>query len=115
MKDALPEKVNEIECGIINLNTSDQEGSHWTAYYKNKHEKYYYDSYGDANPPKQLVLYLGPKNLIYNRRRYQNYDNPNICCHLCLIVLNKLSKGKTYEEVLQKIEKVDVLKELSEN
>jgi hypothetical protein len=35
MKDVLPQKVKSIECGIINLEESDEEGSHWTAYNKN--------------------------------------------------------------------------------
>jgi hypothetical protein len=71
MKDDLPQKVNKIECGVINLNNSDQEGSHWTAYYKNSDKKYYFDSYGIAPPPKQLVTYLGSENLIYNRKDFK--------------------------------------------
>jgi hypothetical protein len=35
MKDKLPQKINEVECGIINLELSDKNGSLWTAYYKN--------------------------------------------------------------------------------
>ena len=29
MRDTLPEKPNIQECGIVNLNTSDEQGSHW--------------------------------------------------------------------------------------
>ena len=57
MKDELPQKINKIECGIINLEDTYQEGNHWTAYYKNKDKKYYFDSCGDAPPPKELVRY----------------------------------------------------------
>lgn len=39
MKDELPKKFNKIECGIINLENSDKERSHWTAYYKNNDKK----------------------------------------------------------------------------
>ena len=105
MKDELPQKINTIECGIINLENFGQEGSHWTAYYKNNNKKYYFDSYGEAPPPKQLVRYLGSKNLIYNRR-FQGYYDPPICGHLCFIVLKELSKGRDYNNVLQKIEGV---------
>ena len=76
-------------------------GSHWVAYYKNSNKKYYFDSYGDACPPKELVRYLGSKNLVYNKSRLQNYDDPPICGHLCLIVLEKLSKGIDYVEILK--------------
>ena len=84
MKDELPKKVHKVQCGIINLEDSSKEGSHWTTYFKNN-DKYYFDSYGNAPPPKSLVKYLGPKNLVYNEERYQNYDDPPICGHLCLI------------------------------
>lgn len=29
MKDELPSNVHKVECGIINLEDSDEEGSHW--------------------------------------------------------------------------------------
>ena len=31
MRDTLPNKPRKNECGIMNLNTSHQDGSHWTA------------------------------------------------------------------------------------
>jgi hypothetical protein len=62
MKDELLQKINKVDCGIINLENSNEEGSHWTAY-KNNDKKYYFDSYGNAPPPKELVKYLAPKIL----------------------------------------------------
>ena len=94
MKDELPPKANKVECGIINLENSDKEGSHWAAYYKNGDKKYYFNSYGNAPPPKELVKYLGPENLVYNSERFQNYDDPPICGHLGLTMLKKLSSGE---------------------
>ena len=99
MKDELPQKINKVECDIINLEDSDEDGSHWTAYYKNNGKKYYFDSYGCARPRNQLVKYLGSENLFYNENRVQNYNDPPFCGHLCLIVLKKLSEGKSYEKV----------------
>ena len=106
MKDELPKTINTIECGVINLENSDQDGTHLTAYYydsKNR-KNYYFDSNGNAPPPKELVKYLGSKNLIYNRKRFQNYEDPSICGHLCLNVLKQLSVGKNYKDALWKIE-----------
>ena len=34
MRDTLPEKPTRQECGIVNLNTSDEQGSHWVCYSK---------------------------------------------------------------------------------
>jgi hypothetical protein len=107
MKDELPQKIKKIECGIINLEDSDEIGSHWVAYYKND-KKYYFDSYGDTYPPKELVKYLGPENLNYNGERIQNYYDPPICGHLCLIVLKKLLKGENYEEILENLKKTSL-------
>jgi hypothetical protein len=91
MKDELPQKVNKTECGI-NSEESDEEGSHWTAYYKNSNKKYYYDSYGNIFPPKTLVKYLGSEILVYNEDMIQNFDDPPIWGHLCLIVFGKIIK-----------------------
>lgn len=90
MRDELPSKPYKNECGILNLNTSNQNGSHWVAWYKNDNFKFYFDSYGDANPPKELVKYLGEDNLCYNDRRYQDYNDPPICGHLCLEFLKNI-------------------------
>jgi hypothetical protein len=94
MKDELPQKINKIE-------NANQSGSHWVAYYKNNDEKCYFDSYGNVPPPKELVKYLGPENLFYNSKRFQNYNDLPICGHLCLIVLEKLSKNESYEYILR--------------
>jgi hypothetical protein len=101
MKDKLPQKINKVECGIINLENYDQDGSHWTAYYKDNSKKYYFDSYGWARPPKELIKYLGSENLYYNEDHIQNYNSPPFCGHLCLIILKKLSEDDDYETALK--------------
>jgi hypothetical protein len=105
MRDELPKTPNVRECGVINLGDSSTIGSHWTAYYKNKYEKYYFDSYGDAKPPKELIEYLGGKNLYYNSDRIQNHDDPPICGHLCLVVLNLLSQKVPYTTIIERLKK----------
>ena len=35
MRDTLPSKVNDNECGILNLDISKNNGTHWVCYYKN--------------------------------------------------------------------------------
>lgn len=102
MRDSLPPTPNIIECGVVNLGDSTTRGSHWICYYKNKAKKYYFDSYGDAKPPLELVTYLGGNKLYYNENRIQTYDDPPICGHLCLAVLYLLSnKNESLENVLR--------------
>ena len=62
MRDTLPSKMNDEECGILNLDVSKNSGTHWLCYYKNKDKSYYFDSFG-LDPPLQ-----GEANLAYHFR-----------------------------------------------
>ena len=50
MRDTLPQYPLNVECGIVNFNTSNQPGSHWVCYYRSKNERIYFDSYGLITP-----------------------------------------------------------------
>lgn len=90
MRDTLPNKINKIESGIINLDSLSGEGTHWVAYLKNHNMVEYFDSYGDLKPPTEVVRYLlsdGKSNEIYyNYTRYQK-DDEEICGQLCIMFL----------------------------
>lgn len=84
MKDALPEKMWENETGIVNLDDSDGSGTHWVCYKKLGEHIYYFDSFGDLPPPKELQHYFHmAKEVRYNYDREQP-DETSICGHLCL-------------------------------
>jgi len=55
MKDELQRIDKNTECVVINLQNSNESGINWVAYYKNNDKKYYFDSYGDVLPPKNLL------------------------------------------------------------
>lgn len=90
MRDSLPKRPRLRECGIINLDSSIGSGTHWVAYYKNKEEKTYFDSFGNLQPPLEVIKYLG-KNVVYNYLQEQTYDSFN-CGHLCLKFLYNIVK-----------------------
>lgn len=99
MKDQLPFTPKNKECGILNLNNSHQNGSHWVCWYKNKNNKIYFDSYG-VYPPKELIDYLKQNTFInYNTDRVQPFGTI-ICGHLCLYMLNQLSKNKKFNDII---------------
>ena len=50
MRDELPIQPKINECGILNLNTHLQKGSHWTCWFKKGKERYYFDSFGEPPP-----------------------------------------------------------------
>jgi hypothetical protein len=89
MSDGLPKKPNKNESGIVNLDKSQNIGTHWICYWKQNNIKFVFDSYGGV-PPKSLIKYLGENNLYYNDKRIQNF-NSVICGHLCIKVLKLLS------------------------
>lgn len=90
MRNNLPKKINENECGIVNLGDKDSDGSHWTSYVKRKNDIQYFDSYGNLKPPLELVLYFLTdckcNNITYNYDQLQKFNSKN-CGHLCLYFL----------------------------
>lgn len=84
MRDGLPKRCRETECGVINLDSEIGPGTHWVSYYKKKKDCFYFDSFGDLRPPQEFVSYIDKNCVIhFNYKRFQNY-NTVICGHLCL-------------------------------
>ena len=109
MRDQLPQRPKEKECAIVNLNSSDQPGSHWVCYYKNGKKRIYFDSFAQITP-FEIQKYLKTKEELKNDVPIieRNTDivqkpNTNICGHLCLYVLDKLSKGVQYQDVIESL------------
>ena len=49
MRNTLPIKVHQTECGIVNFNMSTQAGTHWVCYFKDgMNERIYFDSFGQV-------------------------------------------------------------------
>lgn len=91
MKDHLPKKIRKRECGIINLDSSDGPGTHWTAYVKNDKSILYFDSFGNLPPPKDIIKYFnsdGVNKIQYNYISEQKFNSYN-CGQLCLKFLYK--------------------------
>lgn len=82
MRDRLPQCVRKVECGVVNLDSYRGSGTHWVAYYKSKNKSEYFDSFGNLQPPKEILDYLG-SNVKYNYKRQQKFKSFN-CGHLCL-------------------------------
>lgn len=87
MRDELPQRINKIEMGVINLGNSKSTGTHWVAYKKYGNEIIYFDSFGNLKPALEVVKYFKSRErnciIKYNYDDYQNYNDVN-CGHLCL-------------------------------
>lgn len=86
MRDELPSKPYQMECGVINLDISKNAGTHWVAYGKINDYIEYFDSYGNLKPPKEFIKYVG-ENINYNYDNIQKNNRYN-CGHLCLKFLD---------------------------
>ena len=95
MRDSIPKTPHKIECGIVNLNTSVERGSHWVCYYKNMRKRIYFDSYGQITP-LEIQNYLKTKQeeglgVIQRNTDIVQPINTSICGHLCLFVIKALA------------------------
>ena len=108
MRDTLPQRPHKIECGIVNLNTSAEKGSHWVCYYKNGKKRIYFDSFGQITP-LEIQNYLKTRSergigVIQRNTDIVQSTNTSICGHLCLFVLKALtSEHWTFQQVLNKL------------
>lgn len=96
MRDTLPKTMWKTgECGIVNLDVSGGPGTHWVAYVskKNKSCVLYFDSFGNLQPPVELLQYFtnSRRRVFYNFHRYQEFDT-YLCGHLCLMFLLTITK-----------------------
>lgn len=84
MRNSLPTRCHKYECGVINLDDSEGSGTHWVSYYKRGETCYYFDSFGDLQPFKEFIEYVGDRCIIhFNYKQFQKYDTV-VCGHLCL-------------------------------
>lgn len=97
MKNELTNKIKDKECGIVNFQNSNQNGSHWVCYFKKDDLKIYFDSFGGF-PPENVKKYLG-KNIICSNFQIQP-NNSDKCGIYCLLVLLLLSKNYDYIDIL---------------
>ena len=109
MKDCLPKKCHRKECGVVNLESSEDLGSHWIGYYRSNSDRYYFDSYGES-PPSEIIDYLKTETeiekglaTIKQSAVTVQKDNTAECGSLCLYVLHGLSIGQKFEDILQSL------------
>ena len=99
MRDELKKlKPRKIECGVLNLNLSNEPKSHWVCWYKKNNNKYYFNSFG-LPPPREVIEYLGSPNIKYSTFQLQGLKDQN-CGKWCLLILKRLSQGSDYEDLI---------------
>ena len=111
MRDTLPKKPHQRECGIVNFNTSHEPGSHWVCYFKDGMcQRIYFDSFGQVTPI-EIQKYLKTKKefeqgkaVIQRNTDIVQHPNTHVCGHLCLFVLRSLTREhRSYQEVINEL------------
>ena len=79
---------NNIKNGayVINLDEYHNIGTHWVALYVNNKTIIYFDSFGVEHIPKEIMTFIGNKNIITNIFRIQAYDSI-MCGYLCILCI----------------------------
>ena len=98
------DEMNELKDGgfyIINLDTSDNNGTHWTVLYFHPLQSYYCDSFGFV-PPLEVEQRIKP--YLYNNKDIQDF-NSEACGYYCLAFIkflyDKNDKELAFKEFLK--------------
>ena len=97
LNNTLTKKANLNECGILNLDSSSGDGTHWIMWFEKGKDKFYFDSYG-VQPPSELIAYQNSP-IFYNIERVQQ-NGEVFCGHLCLFALKQLSLRNNLQAVI---------------
>ena len=100
-RDRLPDQIKRKECGIINLDSMEGQGTHWVCYRNidiNMAE--YFDPFG-LIMPHEISHYLSKsgKKIIFSQDEIQNRDTV-LCGYWCLYYLIERQKGKSILDVI---------------
>ena len=81
-RDNLPSKIKNGAC-VINLDEYHDIETHWVALYVNNKTVTYFDSFGVGHILKEIMKFVGNKNVIANIFRIQAYDSI-MCGYFCI-------------------------------
>jgi len=81
-RDRLPRAPQRNETGVINLDDSRGDGTHFVAYVKRGNRVRYFDSFG-LPPPSEFRNYVRGCRVDYNMSQVQDFNTEN-CGRLCL-------------------------------
>ena len=94
-RDNLPNKIKD-GAYVINLDEYSDIGTHWVALWVNNNVTYF-DSFGVEHIPKEIIKFIGRKNVIANIFRIQANDSI-MCTYFCIGSIDFMFKEKTVTE-----------------
>ena len=87
---------------IINVDEYSDIGTHWDALYVQNNDVTYFDSFGVESIPKEIITFIGNKNIITNIFWIQAYDSI-MFGYFCIGLIDFMLAGKTLRNNFQKL------------
>ena len=79
---------------VINLDHSENTGTHWVVIFVKKDEVIYFDSFGVEYIPKEIMKSIGNKNIKTSIFRIQD-NNSIMCGYFCILFIEYMLNNKT--------------------
>ena len=95
-RDSLPNKIKD-GAYLINLDEYSDIGTHWITLHVKNNDITYFDSFGIEHISKEIIKFIGRKNVIANIFRIQAYDSI-MCGYFCIGFIDFMFKEKTLTE-----------------
>ena len=92
-RDNLPNKIKD-GAYVIYLDEYSDIGTHQIALYVKNNDITYFDSFGVEHIPKEIIKFIGRKNIIVNIFRIQAYESI-MCGYFCIAFFDFMFKGKS--------------------
>ena len=106
VKIACKDEVDKLKqgCYILNLDDSENQGTHWCSFIITDYYVLYCDSFGMPPPEKVYQLFLKTKKDLYvNKRQFQHIDSVLCGWFACYFLYSMIfMKGETMLEKYQK-------------
>ena len=95
-RDSLPNKIKD-GAYVINLDEYSDIGTHWITLHVKNNDITYFHSFGIEHISKEIIKFIGRKNVIANIFRIQAYDSI-MCGYFCIGFIDFMFKEKTLTE-----------------
>ena len=79
---------------VINLDHSENTGTHWTVIFVKLNEVIYFDSFGVEYIPNEIMEKIKHKNIKTNIFRIQD-NNSIMCGYFCILLIDYMLNNKT--------------------
>ena len=100
--------LSKIKDGAYMIDPDEYEliGTHWRASYVNAENVTYFDSFGVEHIPKEIIKFIGNKNIIRNNYRKQAYGSI-MCAYFCIGFIDFMLEKKQIYFLLTNIKNND--------